>query len=248
MLADLERLIALQPIETERAAVARTVHDIPQRQAELDARAGSARAAVDAAKATHTSLSTERRNAEKEMASAEARLAKFRDQQSAVKTNKEYQAMLHEIETAKADVDKWQEQVLIKMDEVDAAAASLKQAEAALTVVETDIAAEVTTLDAERTVAEARLSALDTERKTLASQIEEPRALIIFDGLVKSRKTAALSQAIDGLCIECRVRLRPQVFAEVRRNDQIRQCDNCQRILYYIPPPAAAPAAEPAGA
>lgn len=248
MLADLERLIALQHIETERATVARTVHDIPQRQAELDARAGSARAAVDAAKATHTSLSTERRNAEKEMASAEARLAKFRDQQSAVKTNKEYQAMLHEIETAKADVDKWQEQVLIKMDEVDAAAASLKQAEAALKVVETEIAAEVKTLDAERTVAEARLSALDTERKTLASQIEEPRALIIFDGLVKSRKTAALSQAIDGLCIECRVRLRPQVFAEVRRNDQIRQCDNCQRILYYIPPPAAAPAAEPAGA
>jgi hypothetical protein len=106
----------------------------------------------------------------------------------------------------------------------------------------------VKALDSERSVAESRLSALDLERKALASQIEEPRALIIFDGLVKSRKTAALSQAIDGLCIECRVRLRPQVFAEVRRNDQIRQCDNCQRILYYIPPPAAATAAEPAGA
>ena len=248
MLPDLERLIALQHIETERAGVARTIHDIPQRQAELDARAGSARAAVEAAKASHTSLSSERRNAEKEMASAEARLAKFRDQQSAVKTNKEYQAMLHEIETAKADVDKWQEQVLIKMDEVDAAAASLKQAEAALKVVETEIAAEVKTLDAERTVAESRLAALDLERKTLASQIEEPRALIIFDGLVKSRRTAALSQAIDGMCMECHVRLRPQVFAEVRRNDQLRQCDNCQRILYYIAPPPAAAAVEPAGA
>ena len=246
MLADLDRLIALQHIETERAAVARTVHDIPQRQAELDARANGARAIVEAAKARHTSLSTDRRNAEKEMASAEARLAKFRDQQSAVKTNKEYQAMLHEIETAKADVDKWQEQVLIKMDEVDAAAASLKESEAALKAAESEIAAAVKALEAEGAVAESRLSALDLERKALVAQIEEPRALIIFDGLVKSRKTAALSQAIDGLCIECRVRLRPQVFAEVRRNDQIRQCDNCQRILYYIPPPAAA--AEPAGA
>ncbi|MEX2271682.1 MAG: C4-type zinc ribbon domain-containing protein [Vicinamibacterales bacterium] len=248
MLADLERLIALQRLESERAAVARTIHDIPQRQAELDARASHARAVVDTAKALHTSLSTDRRNAEKEMASAEARRAKFRDQQASVKTNKEYQAMLHEIETANADVDKWQEQVLIKMDEVDAAAASLKESEAALKVVEGDISAAVKALESERREAETRLGALDAERTSVAAQIEDPRGLQIFDGLVKSRKTAAMSQAIDGLCIECRVRLRPQVFAEVRRNDAIRQCDNCQRILYYIPPPAAAASAEPAGA
>jgi predicted nucleic acid-binding Zn-ribbon protein len=66
---------------------------------------------------------------------------------------------------------------------------------------------------------------------------------VIFDGLVKNRKTSAMSQAVDGLCTECRVRLRPQVFAEIRRNDTIRQCDNCQRIVYYVPPPA--PPAEP---
>jgi uncharacterized protein len=238
VLADLERLIALQRIETERAAVARVIADIPQRQAELDARAASARAALDAAKSRHTSLTTDRRNAEKEMAAAEARLAKFRDQQAAVKTNKEYQAMLHEIDTAKVDVDKWQEHVLIKMDEVDEAAAALKQAEAALKADEADIASAVAALDAERRQAESRLASLDAERDQVAGQVQEPRALQIFDGLVKSRRTAALSQAIDGLCTECRVRLRPQVFAEVRRNDAIRQCDNCQRILYFVAPPA----------
>ena len=247
MLADLERLIALQHIETERASVARTVHDIPQRQAELDARANGARAIVEAAKAQHASLSTDRRNAEKEMASAEARLAKFRDQQSAVKTNKEYQAMLHEIETAKADVDKWQEQVLIKMDEVDAAAAALKEAEAAFKATEAEIARANKALEEERGIAESRLAALDVTRDATAKQVEDPRALTIFEGLVKNRKTSALSQAIDGLCIECRVRLRPQVFAEVRRNDALIQCDNCQRILYYVPPPPAA-AAESTGA
>lgn len=247
MLPDLERLIALQRIETDRAAAARIVHDIPRRQADLDARAADARGAVDAAKAAHTALSTQRRDAEKEMASAEARLAKFRDQQQNVKTNKEYTAMIHEIDTAKADVDKWQEQVILRMDDVDAAAAALKKAEAALKGVEAEIAAARAALDKERVEAEARLAALDAERSSVAGQIQEPRALTIFDGLVKSRKTAALSQAVDGLCTECRVRLRPQVFAEVRRNDAIRQCDNCQRILFYVAPPAAA-AAEPGAA
>ena len=246
MLADLERLIVLQRLETERASVARIIHDLPARQADLDARAGEARAALDAAKASHTSLSAQKRDAEKEMSSAEARLAKFRDQQQQVKTNKEYTAMIHEIDTAKADVDKWQEQVILRMDDVDAAAAELAQAEKTLKAAEADIATARKALEAERGEAERRLAALDAERDTLSGQIENPRALTIFEGLVISRKTAALSRAVDGLCTECRVRLRPQVFAEVRRNDAIRQCDNCQRILYYLPPPAAAPASEPA--
>jgi len=244
MLADLERLIALQRLETERASVAKIIQDNPARQAELDARTETARAALEAAKGRHTALSGERREAEKQMAAAEARLAKFRDQQQQVKTNKEYTAMIHEIDGAKADVDKWQEQVILRMDDVDAAAAELAEAEKTLKAAEAEIAAARKALDAERGEAERRLAALDAERSTVSAQIEDPRALRIFEGLVISRKTAALSKAVDGLCTECRVRLRPQVFAEVRRNDAIRQCDNCQRILYYVPPPAAAGAAE----
>lgn len=248
MLPDLERLIALQRLETDRAAASRIVSDMPQRQAALEERSAGARAAAEQAKAQHAAVSTARREAEKEMAAAESRLAKFRDQQSNVKTNKEYQAMLHEIETAKADVDKWQEQVLIKMDEVDTAAAALKLAEASLKSVEAEITAARSVLETERAGAEARVTTLDAERAALAAQIEDERGLIIFDGLIRNRRTVAVVQAVDGLCTECRVRLRPQVFAEIRRNDAIRQCDNCQRILYYVPPPAPAAPPEPANA
>jgi len=52
------------------------------------------------------------------------------------------------------------------------------------------------------------------------------------------RKGIAVTMATrDGLCSVCHVRLRPQVFQLVRQNDQIIQCDSCQRILYYVPPP-----------
>jgi predicted nucleic acid-binding Zn-ribbon protein len=238
LLADLEHLIGLQGIETERASVSKIIQDIPGRQSELDQRAAGARAAVEAAKAQHASVTAERRNAEKELAAAESRLAKFRDQQQNVKTNKEYQAMIHEIDTAKADVDKWSEQVLIRMDEVDAAAALLKKEEAELKRVESEIGAAKNELDAERAAADSRLEALNTARAEMASKIQDAHALHVFDSLLKSRKTA-MAKAVDGLCTECRVRLRPQVFAELRRNDAVRQCDNCQRILYYVPPPPA---------
>jgi predicted nucleic acid-binding Zn-ribbon protein len=244
LLPDLERLIALQRIETDRVGVARVVHEVPQRQAALDERAAGSRAAFAEARARHEAVAAAKRDAEKEMAAAESRLSKFRDQQQNVKTNKEYQAMLHEIDTAKADVDKWQEQVLMKMDEIDEAAAALKAAEAALKTAEAEIAGAKRALDAERSEAESKLAGLDAERAKIAATIDDPRALIIFEGHAKQRRTGVV-QAVDGLCTECRVRLRPQVFSEIRRNDQIRQCDNCQRIVYYVPPPAApdAPAA-----
>jgi uncharacterized protein len=59
-----------------------------------------------------------------------------------------------------------------------------------------------------------------------------------FEGVARQRKGVGMCTATrDGLCSFCHVRLRPQVFQLVRQNDRIIQCDSCQRILYYVPPP-----------
>jgi hypothetical protein len=54
-----------------------------------------------------------------------------------------------------------------------------------------------------------------------------------------------VAEARDGLCTVCHVRLRPQVFNEVRRNDALHQCDSCTRILYYVPSSAPGNAPQP---
>ena len=51
-----------------------------------------------------------------------------------------------------------------------------------------------------------------------------------------------VAEARDGHCTECHVRLRPQHYNEVRRNDSLIQCESCLRILYYAPPADAAQA------
>ena len=72
----------------------------------------------------------------------------------------------------------------------------------------------------------------------------EPRLIALFEQVAKARKGIAICATHDGLCSVCHVRLRPQVFQQVRQNDGIVQCDHCNRILYYVPPSAsAAPAA-----
>jgi LSD1 subclass zinc finger protein len=52
-----------------------------------------------------------------------------------------------------------------------------------------------------------------------------------------------MARAVDGHCAECHVRLRPQHYNEVRRNDSLIQCESCSRILYYAPGAASTTAA-----
>jgi predicted nucleic acid-binding Zn-ribbon protein len=61
------------------------------------------------------------------------------------------------------------------------------------------------------------------------------------------RQGIAIAEARDGICTICHVRLRPQVFNNILKNDQIIQCDSCNRIMYHLPKavaPAPAPDAE----
>ena len=57
-----------------------------------------------------------------------------------------------------------------------------------------------------------------------------------------------MSEARDGLCTQCHVRLRPQVYNELRRNESVMQCESCSRILYFVANPRHGSAAESAPA
>jgi predicted nucleic acid-binding Zn-ribbon protein len=52
-----------------------------------------------------------------------------------------------------------------------------------------------------------------------------------------------VAEAAEGMCTGCRVKLRLQFYVELKRNDKVRQCEACSRILYYSPPaPEVVPA------
>lgn len=237
MSPDLERLIQLQHLETRAAEARATLAAHPQRLADADKRLNSAKAVVDAAKHRLKDNQDARRALEKDVALYQGRLTKFKDQLSAVKTNKEYTAIQHEIATAQTDLGSVEEKVLERMMEADAIAVDVKQAEAACATELKAIEAEKKDLTTELASVEKTLTDAIARREALVPTIDK-RVIALFDQIAKVRKGVALSMATrDGLCSACHVRLRPQVFQLVRTNDQIIQCDSCNRIVYYVPPP-----------
>jgi uncharacterized protein len=229
---DLDRLIRLQQLETTAEDARRRIAEHPGRVQALDARLQAARDVVAGAKTRLTAVQEKRRVEEKEVATVQTRLAKYKDQLLEVKTNREYTAMLHEIEAAQNDIRGREDRILETMLAGDDLNAEIKKADAELKVAEKEVAAARAQLDAELTTLQAEIERTGRERQTLVAEIDRG-ILSIFEQTAKGRKGVAVAEARNGLCTICHVRLRPQVFNEIRKNEAIIQCDSCRRILYF---------------
>ncbi len=230
---ELQHLIQLQELDLTVDRQRRRIADIPLLRAALDARLAERIATVDAVKGRIAACQAARREIEKDLAAVQTRLSRFKNQLMEVKTNKEYQAMQKEMAVAEGEISGHETRMLERMEEADAIARDLKAAEAALKSEQAAVAAEKAKLDQEQAGAERDLEKVLAERVTLTSQLSR-EALELFDRVAHGRKGLAVAEARDGLCTVCHVRLRPQVFNDVRRNDRLIQCESCTRILYFV--------------
>ena len=118
------------------------------------------------------------------------------------------------------------------MLEADELNAGVKKSETELKAAEKETTAERGQLDAEVSALQTEIHKATAEREKVVAGIDR-HVLSIFETTAKGRKGVAVAEAKDGLCTICHVRLRPQVFNEVRKNESIIQCDSCRRILYF---------------
>ncbi len=246
MNADLDRLIRLQQLETAAETARRTVTDEPLRHQELDERIAAAQKALGDERQRLAANQAARREIEKELALQQGRLSKYRDQIMAVKTNREYQAMQKEIEVAQQGIQAQEDLMLERMIEHDEVAAAVKKAEAAFADGKKAIELERASLAVRVAEARASIDVITRDRAALAREVS-PALLATFDKLLRHRGTLAVVEVRDGRCTVCQVRVRPQVYSELRRDEIVFQCESCKRILYYAgPADPAASAAPPA--
>jgi uncharacterized protein len=233
MNADLQRLIELQRLDSLAQDAQRRIAEEPERIHELDARLESARHLVASEKEGLANSQTARREIEKEVAVHQGRLSKYRDQLMAVKTNIEYQAMQKEIAFAETEVKALEDRILERMLEADDLGATVKRAEAELATVQKSVDAERTALTSDLGTRKTQLVELAAERRVVVSALD-PKVLAKFEMVASRRNGVAIAEARNGICTICHVRLRPQVFNTLRKNEQFMQCDSCNRILYFV--------------
>jgi len=235
---DIQHLIRLQHLDSEIESARRRIAEIPAVRDALATRLGQATAVAEAVKQRLAESQSERKKIEAEVAAIQIRLSKYKGQLTELKTNKEYQTMQKEIATAEEAIRSHEDRVLERMEEAENLARELSAAEAGLKTQQAAITVERKSLEAEAATLQRTVDETSAARAAAAKELS-PAALQLFEHVSRQRKGLAVAEARDGGCTVCHVRMRPQMFNEVRRGENLIQCESCLRILYYLPQDAA---------
>lgn len=235
MLPDLERLVRLQNADNALRRLDAALAEVPARLAALEAELAEERARLDAARAALAASQKARKQLEGGLQDLETKRSRYKGQLMEVKTNKEYTAMLHEIEVVEREIRSLEDQVLSEMEKAETAAADVSREEKVFKVVEGGHREKRREVEAERARLDQERAEAEKERAEAAGSLEG-ELLELYQRVAKLRGVA-VAEARDGVCQVCHLKLRLQMFVEIKRNDQIRQCPACNRVLYYEPPP-----------
>ena len=231
MNADLKNLIRLQAVDTSIQELRDKIDAFPAKSKALDEKLSAAQEAVRKATENIKSSQSRRKQLESDIADVEVKISKYKEQLMSVRTNAEYKAMVKEIEYSQASIGTVEDEILTLMLGSENLDAELKAAEATFKEDERTVNAERIRLEEFTAQDEKAMGAYVEEREVLEKNVSDD-ILSRYDRIRKARSGIAVAKASDEACELCNVRMRPQVFQEIRKNDTIIACDSCSRILY----------------
>ena len=231
MNSDLKRLIRLQSLDLDIQHLQARIDKFPAISKALDDKLSDANTQLTTAHDKSKNNTATRKKLEVEVGSLENKISKYREQMLSVKTNDEYKALQKEIEHAQTAIRGVEDSILTLMMEAEASQHDIRTAEARVKEDQQLVNRERKELEAEHQKDVSAIDSCMTERREIQAQIATD-LLTRYERVRKFRGGIGISVARDYVCEVCQVRIRPQVFQEIRKNDQIIACDACQRILY----------------
>lgn len=185
---------------------------------------------ADSEKKLHD-LIKQRKDKELELATKEESAKKLESQLFSLKTNKEYSAMMKEIEGMKTDASILQDQILEILDKTDKEKENFDKEKQAFTQEEKRIKEEIEKIKGRIKEIEGFLSDLQAKREVKAAEVNS-KILAQYERVLRNRDGLAIAKVFNDACSGCNMSVPPQVVNLIKMSDRIVSCEICQRILY----------------
>jgi uncharacterized protein len=231
--AQLRTLIDLQALDARIGTLEGDLARLPREIDAVHVGVNDARAAVESAKARLDAARKNQRAKETDLEDNRIKRQKFEGQLYQVKTNKEYSAVLSEIEDVKQEKARIEEEILGFMEQQERAAADVKDAEGRFKAREAEGRVEEAALAQKLSGVEADLAVVRSERGQLARELP-PIVLADYDKILRHRGVAVVEVTKPNFCGGCHVTMTPQRLQELRQQNTLIHCESCGRYLYWI--------------
>jgi uncharacterized protein len=228
----LELLWELQKIDLTLKRINEERDRFPKEMKKLDERQNIEKEKIQNEKEKMESLEKERRQKEKHLNTEQEKIKRTEGRMFEVKTNKEYQALLNEIEAIKEATNREEEEILQILEEID----ELKKG---LLKREKEVTATLEKIERERKKIQEKMDQGDglwkeqKERREVLSKQLESGLFKLYNTLKEKRQGIGVVSAKQETCQGCFVNVPPQMFIEVQKNNALIRCPNCNRILYW---------------
>ena len=160
-----------------------------------------------------------------------SKMKKSEDKLRAVKTNKEYQSTLKEIEDIKAINSEIEDKMIDCLDQIDEVEKYLSTKKDEFQVLKDQIESEKDAIHQESEAGKARLTELQTEWDAVSKQVD-PKLMKTYMR-VQDQRGVAIVAVNNAVCKGCNLNIPPQMYNELQRGDSLRFCPHCQRIIYW---------------
>jgi predicted nucleic acid-binding Zn-ribbon protein len=229
----LQFLIELQEIEKRVQALDEQKARAPKQIAALNEGKNEVEAQLSEKQEMLESVRKSRRQLEMEVEDLQARKASSKQKLLGVKSNKEYQATLKEIDDIEELVRGHEDQIIEQMESTERLKRQIQEQEQLLAEARQRLKQEGAQLEKDAEKADKLIVTLEGQKEQLKPQI--PADLLKrYYFLRANRAGIALAPVNKGTCQVCHMNLPPQIFNDLQKNQTMLHCPNCQRIIYWV--------------
>ena len=210
----------------------RQIDEGPSRIAEIEETVRRLAEGLETDKERLKEVKALQRQCERDVEDGLERIRRSKSRLLNIKSNKEYQAALKEIEdTEKANREK-EDQILVYMEELDALQQRLAEKEEEFATAKRKHEAQKAAIEEEIEAAQSEVAEHRHERRDMESAVDV-EILRIYDRLQRRLGGLAVASVEDATCSACNMSIPPQMYNELQRMDSLRFCPNCDRLIYW---------------
>jgi uncharacterized protein len=225
-------LIALQEIEIKTEAIKTEINKVSGKLDKLDNELKAFESGIDEEEKRINDFKQKYRSCESDVQANHIKEEKSLEKLKQVKTNKEYQSSLKEIDEIKAINSKIEDEMLQYLEKIEISEKNILKNKESYSVLAEKLKQEKDVIIKESEKGIKKVTHLEEKWKIISEKID-PKLLKKFSIVKEMVSGRAVATVKDAICLGCNMQIPPQKYNELQRTDRLEFCPHCQRIIYW---------------
>ena len=225
-------LLALQQMDDRLRALALEEQQLPQRLQAYETACGAARQQLVQQQAAIEQSERQQRAFERELANHQEAIRKTQSKAHEVKTNKEYSAILAEIDAGKQRLEALEDQLLALMEATDQQRQAYRAYEQQEQVAQQALVEQQHQIQQAHETLRRTIVAAQAQRQQTVAGLEA-KLYEQYQKVTMQHGGQGVAQLQDGVCNGCHLKVPPQMASEIRLQAQVFTCPHCRLMLLW---------------